>query len=60
MIVLGEGMIALGEGMIVLGEDMIVQGETVLEEEEVQGGTVDLDHNYFILLLNSKDMARLI
>lgn len=37
----------------VLEEDMKALGEAVQEEEEVQGDTVDLDHNYFIYLLNS-------
>ena len=60
MIVLGEEMIVLGENMIVpgemivLGENMIVRGGVAQEEEEVQGDTVDLDHNYFILLSDNK------
>lgn len=46
----GGGMIVLGEEMIVLGGDMIVRGGIAQEGEEVQEETVDLDHNYFILL----------
>ena len=39
-------MIVRGGGVGVLGENMIVLGGAVQEEEEVQGDTVDLDHNY--------------
>lgn len=50
-IVREEEMTAQDEGTV-LEEDMTVRGEAVQEEDEVQDDTVDLDHNYFIYLLN--------
>ena len=45
-----EDMTVLEEGMTVQEEDIIVPGEVLEEAEEVQKGTVDLDHKYFLII----------